>query len=171
MNELFKKRRSVRKFTKKAVSDAQIKEILLAAMVAPSGCNRRPWDFVVVKDPATKKVLAQSGPWADFVDEASVAIAIIGDEQKSWLWLEDCSLAAGQIYLEATNQGLGACWAHIRGGKTVQKEDAEDFVRKVLGIPQTKRVLCLMAIGDPAESPPQYSEKDFNSSKVHQEKW
>lgn len=171
MNELFKKRRSIRKFSGRAVSETQIKEILLAAMVAPSGCNRRPWNFVVVKDAAAKKVLAQSGPWADFVNDASVVIAVIGDEQKSWLWLEDCSLAAGQIYLEAANQGLGACWAHIRGGKTVQKQDAEDFVRKVLGIPKTKRVLCLMAIGYPAESPSPYSEKDFNSSKVHQEKW
>jgi nitroreductase len=43
-------RRSIRKYTDKAVPDSAIEEILRAAMYAPSAVNRQPWHFIVVSD-------------------------------------------------------------------------------------------------------------------------
>ena len=46
--------RAVREFTDEPVSDDQIAAILDLAVCAPSGGNRQPWHFVVVRDPATR---------------------------------------------------------------------------------------------------------------------
>ena len=43
-------RRSIRKYTKQPVSDEVLKELLEAAMYAPSAGNRQPWCFVVIND-------------------------------------------------------------------------------------------------------------------------
>ena len=50
MNEIFKKRRSVRQFTDKEVTPEKIHSILCAAMVSPSGNHVNPWEFVLVRD-------------------------------------------------------------------------------------------------------------------------
>ena len=44
-------RRSVRKFdSSKKLSKEDFEDLLKIAMYAPSGCNRQPWEFVVVED-------------------------------------------------------------------------------------------------------------------------
>ena len=45
-------RRSIRKYTKEAVSDEVIKMLLEAAMAAPSAGNQQPWHFIVIRDRA-----------------------------------------------------------------------------------------------------------------------
>jgi hypothetical protein len=47
--EAIEQRRSIRKFKDTPVSDEQLQTILQAAVQAPSGKNRQPWRFVVVK--------------------------------------------------------------------------------------------------------------------------
>ena len=44
-------RKSIRKFDPfRAVEDEKVEKILKAAMCAPSAMDKRPWEFVVVKD-------------------------------------------------------------------------------------------------------------------------
>ena len=50
-------RRSIREYTPESVSDEDLKRILEAARLAPSGENAQPWRYVVVRDPATRKKL------------------------------------------------------------------------------------------------------------------
>lgn len=47
-------RRTVREFSEEQVPDEVIRNCLHAAGSAPSGANRQPWHFVVVKDPDLK---------------------------------------------------------------------------------------------------------------------
>jgi nitroreductase len=47
--------RAVREFTDEPVSDEQIATMLDLAVCAPSGGNRQPWHFVVIRDPATRR--------------------------------------------------------------------------------------------------------------------
>lgn len=44
-------RRSVRKYTDQPISDEDIKEIMEAGTMAPSGMNMQPWHFVAIKNP------------------------------------------------------------------------------------------------------------------------
>ena len=49
LNYIFR-RRSIRKYTDKPVSNEKIKSILEAAMAAPSAHNYKPWHFIVIKN-------------------------------------------------------------------------------------------------------------------------
>jgi nitroreductase len=49
--------RAVREFTDEPVSDSQITTMLDLAVCAPSGGNRQPWHFVVIRDPATRRTI------------------------------------------------------------------------------------------------------------------
>ena len=52
------RRVSVRRYADRPVDDEQVSALLHAAMSAPSGVNRQPWEFMVVDDPVTLKRLA-----------------------------------------------------------------------------------------------------------------
>ena len=57
-NELMREmlnRRSIRDFSSKEIPEIVIKNVLKTAMAAPSGANKQPWKFVVVKDKNIKK--------------------------------------------------------------------------------------------------------------------
>lgn len=169
MNELFKRRRSVRQFSNKEVSKEQIHSILCAAMVSPSGNHVNPWEFVVVRDKEKLSKLGDCGKWQRFVKDCNVGIVIIAKESDTDMWLEDCSIAGAHIYLEAVNQGLGCCWANVRDGKTEDGKDREEYVREILNIPNEYRVVSIMAIGYPAKQLPAHSEDEYDESKVHED--
>ena len=57
-NELMRvmlNRRSIRDFSSEKIPEMVIKNVLKTAMAAPSGANKQPWKFVVVKDENIKK--------------------------------------------------------------------------------------------------------------------
>jgi len=62
LEEVMLHRRDVRgnKFLKKEVPDEVIEKILLAASLAPSVGFSQPWEFVIVRDNNTKKLIADS---------------------------------------------------------------------------------------------------------------
>jgi nitroreductase len=59
--ELLKSRRSIRAFTDESVSDEDLQKVLEAARWAPSGANSQPWEFIVIRDQATKDRMAVLG--------------------------------------------------------------------------------------------------------------
>ncbi|MDE6289013.1 MAG: nitroreductase family protein, partial [Muribaculaceae bacterium] len=75
-------RTSVRRYTDKTVSDEQVSAILHAAMSAPSGVNRQPWEFVVINDIQTLKSLADALPYAKMVAQAPVAIVVCANKDR-----------------------------------------------------------------------------------------
>lgn len=166
MLEVIKKRRSIRKYQKKEVEEEKLQEILKAAMCSPSAHGAKPWEFLVVKKSETKVKLSQVTPWAGFVKEAPVVL-VIAAEGSRFNWIEDCAIAAENIYLEATNQGLGTCFIQIREGM----DSAEAYVKKLLHIPNEIRVLCLMPLGYPAEEKKEHKEEEFEKNRLHFEKY
>ena len=130
-------RRSCRKFQPEAVSEADIHKILEAGNWAPSPANQQPWEFVVITSPGIKerifteseicrkKLFERSGwKWLekfpiDFVKDAPVIIAVVGDPKKSGAdlfldegtgrgYLEGCSAAVQNMMLAAHALGLGS---------------------------------------------------------------
>ena len=53
--EMIKSRRTVRDFSEKNIPEGVIENAVKVAATAPSGANKQPWHFVIVKDPAIKK--------------------------------------------------------------------------------------------------------------------
>ena len=60
INELFRRQRAVRSFTDQDVSDDLVKQVLTAAIHAPSGSNTQPWHFIVVRDQAVKNAISEA---------------------------------------------------------------------------------------------------------------
>lgn len=56
--ELLQTRRSIRAFTTDPVPDELVDQIIEAARWAPSGANSQPWEFIVIRDQATKDEMA-----------------------------------------------------------------------------------------------------------------
>jgi nitroreductase len=169
MLKIIKKRRSIRKYQEKEVGEEKLNEILKAAMFSPSAAHRKPWEFVVVKDLQIKEKLSQATPYAGFAQDTPVVLVICADETKSIRWVEDCAIVVENIYLEATNQGLGTCCVQIRETKTPRGGSGEEYVRKIIKAPENIRVLCLMPLGYPAEQKEEHSDLEFEEIKIHQE--
>jgi len=164
MLDLIRKRRSIRKYTAEPVSDADIKALLEAAMAAPSADNIQPWEFVVVREVALRRRLAETHPWAYMCADAPVVFAICGHERHSDHWVEDTSAATENLLLAAAGLDLGAVWIGV-----YPTPSSEEHVRSVLGIPRDLRVLCLVPVGHPAESRPPHTKMD--ERKVHYERY
>ncbi len=162
MLDLIKKRRSIRKYTDDPVSEDQIRAMLEAAMAAPSGNNKQPWEFIVVQDEALRQALADTHPWANMCAGAPVVFVICGHEQASKHWIADTSAATENLLLEAAALDLGTVWIGIY--PTVEYEET---VREALDIPADVRVLCLVACGHPAETKPPHTK--YDPDKVHYE--
>jgi nitroreductase len=168
--EAIRKRRSTRAYLPGEIEDGKLREILKAAMFSPSSRGRRPWEFVVVKNDATRKALSEATPWAFFVKEAPLVIVVCYDVEKGKRFKEDSSICAEHISLEAVNQGLGSCFIQVADSEGPHG-DPEEYVRQVLGIPAGLRVQCLIPVGYPAQELPEHSESEFDQSKVHFEKF
>ncbi|MCG2688091.1 nitroreductase family protein [Candidatus Parcubacteria bacterium] len=169
MLEVFKKRRSIRQYLSKEVEEEKLNEILKAAMLAPTAHHCRSWEFIVVKDRKIIEKLSKATKWSDFVKGALAVIILCADESLDPRWIEDLSIAAGYIYLEAVNQGLGTCWIAVRDPQG--SRDEENYVREIIGAPEKIRILCLMPLGYPAEKKGEHEDSEFDLKKIHSEKW
>ncbi len=163
--DLMYTRRSVREYTAEPVTDEQVEAMLKAAMAAPSAQDLRPWHFVVVRKRKLLDRLAEVHKYAHMLEKAPLAIVVCGDEEVSEQhWVEDTCAATQNLLLAATAVGLGGVWISVYPSKKRQK-----YVRDLLDIPDHIGVLCLVAVGHPAEEtkPRTY----YDPKRVHQEKW
>ncbi len=162
MLKILLERRSIRKYKEKKIEEEKINQILAAGKVAPSGKNKKPWEFVVVEDREVLKKLSMVKPKGGlFLAESPTAIAVVGDDEISDTWIEDCSTASTFIQLEARHQGLGSCWVQMRNRFTKDGGDAEILAKEILEIPANKRLLCIISVGYPDQERPAYKEEDL----------
>lgn len=95
MIELLRNRRSIRKYTDKDIEPEKIEILKEAVLRSPSSRNFDPWEFIFVDDRGLLKQLALCKPHgAKFLEGAALGIVICADEQKSDVWIEDCSIAS-----------------------------------------------------------------------------
>jgi nitroreductase len=169
MLDIIRKRRSIRTFLGKDVEKEKLYDILKAAMFSPTARGLRPWEFIIVTDDEKKLKLSDATPYASFAKNAPVIIIICYDISKGSRFKEDCSISAENIYLEATNQGLGTCYIQISDGTEGTEGNPEDFVKRVLSIPENFRVQCLMPIGYPIKQLEPHTDEEFDDRKLHYE--
>ncbi|MGL6064164.1 MAG: nitroreductase family protein [Fusobacteriaceae bacterium] len=168
----FLERRSVRKFLEKSIKEEEIKEILKVALVSPSGRNKKPYEFILVKDKdILKKLSVAKKMGGKLIEEAPLAIVVLGNKNVTDLWIEDCSIASTLIQLKAWELGIGSCWVQIRTRNDDSDICSETVVKKLLDIPEELGVLCILALGYPDENKQPYEDKDMDFKKIHMEKY
>ncbi len=163
-------RKSVRNYTNRKVSDAQLTELVKAGMAAPTAVDKRPWAFVVVKNRAMLDSFAIQLPYGKMLDKAAAAIIVCGNMNKALkdiaqeFWIQDCSAATQNILLAAESMGLGAVWTAAYPIK-----DREDIVRRAINAPSHIVPLNVIAIGYPTGEDQPKNKWDKNN--IHWEKW
>lgn len=156
-------RRSIRSYKPDPISDETVLEIIKAAEFAPSAKHIRPIEYTIVKDQKTKDKMFEILGDA-FIKEAPVLIVPISDTQKSAFSLQDLSIASGYMFLQAYALGLGTVW------RNVYEENAEK-IKAILGIPANFTLINVIPVGYPAETLPPHADNEFESGKIHKEKF
>lgn len=147
--ETIHSRRSIRKYKKGAVIPKEdLKQILKAAMMAPSACNTRPWEFVVVEDPKRLEEIMAVHPYSSMLKTASLAIIVCAKPELQdgicpGYFPEDCGAATQNILLAATELGYGTCWCGV-----YPMEERVNAIRDVLGVDSSPFSIVAMGVAD-----------------------
>ena len=176
LREAIYTRRAVREFTAEPVDEKTIRELIDAAIQAPSAVNQQPWSFCVVRDQAVLARISSeakahmlrtspaallphfqerlSNPTFHIFYHAPALILISSAAESPWA-VENCSLAAENLMLAARAAGLGTCWI--------------GFAQKWLVTPEGKAALKLsenympvapIIVGHPKAAPPAVPRKE-----------
>lgn len=176
LKEAIYSRRAVREFTSQTVDQTTIRDLIDAAVQAPSAVNEQPWIFSVVRDKPildyisdeSKAYMLQhpprgirpqdieeltNNPQFNIFYHAPVLIVISSVTENQWM-IENCSLAAENLMLSALVAGLGTCWV--------------GFAQAWLGTPDGRAALELqmacvpvapIIVGHPKSAPPPVHRK------------
>jgi len=173
-----KSRRSRRKYLNKEVPDEIIEQLIDCARHAPFGgpLQKEPqlWEFIIIKDEATKAELVLGYEDRQFIKQAPVIIAVCGDRRGDpnyKNWDITTSLAIENILLAAHDLGLGACFITTFVNHEKHKEDRKMLI-KSLNLPKHIKLIALISIGypDPSEK---IEKKELRKADemVHFDRW
>ena len=166
--EAIQNRRSIKKFTDRAVERADIERLLSAAVLAPNHKMTQPWEFIVlgpaarraygyalgarkaqkVEDPEAARLVREK-----IADEHAALPAMIAAtvpiEENPETREEDYAatmMAIQNLSLVALAIGLGT---HIKTGAVMDDPAA----RAAAGVAEGRRIIAIINIGEPAEIP------------------
>lgn len=166
-------RRSVRQYTNEQIPDNKLNAVLYAGLAAASSKNRKPWEFIVVREKDTLSKLANCRPGAsNLLCNCTAAIVLAANSELVDVWVEDCASAMTQMHLMADALGLGSCWLQVRLRKAPDGiADTQDVIREQLGIPENYSIMAILTLGMPASHPGAKAVDDLPLEKIHYERF
>lgn len=159
-------RTSVRQYSDREVNETLKEALCYAAMSAPSGVNKQPWELVIVDDKTILSDLADGLPYAKMAAKAPFAIVVCGNRDRflegddSTLWEQDLSAVSENILLAAHALGLGAVWTAL-----YPHNDRETTVRNILNLPDNLIPFNLIPIGYPLSDHRPMNK--WNKDRIH----
>lgn len=172
LHQLLVERRSIRKYKNEALDPEVVKTILEAGLLSPTGKNARAWLFVAVEDKEMLERLSQcKAAGALPVKNSVLTIAVCVDVTATETWIEDGSIAAAYMMLQARDLGVGSCWIEVNGRLAADGTPAEDVVQELLGLPEQIQPLCLVAMGVPDEDRKPQNVEKLLWERVHVERF
>lgn len=148
--EAIQKRRSVRSLVKTDIPLEHLERIVDSGRMAPSGMNAQPREFIIITDP---NIIDKLSTVQGFLRDASAIIAIVADDKGSRYWLEDVSASTENMLLAIVALGYDSCWVE---GTLLRKEGE---AKKILGVPESMRLMVLLPVGKAAAPGNQASKK------------
>ncbi len=166
--EVFKKRRSIRKYKAAPIEKEKLFRVLEAGRLAPSAANKQPWYFIVVDNEEVKKKLFNAYPSEWFIKAPAIIVAC-ADPSLAWkrkdgeeYWKVDLAIAIEHIVLQAYSEGLGTCWVCAFN---------ESEAKKALNIPEGIRVVAMIPIGYPDEEKGEVTNRKQLKEIVFMNSW
>jgi nitroreductase len=168
MIALLQARRSIRKYKSDQLDAQTIATLKEAILRAPSSRGINPWEFIFVDDPGLLASLSKAKEHgSEFLDQAALGVVVCGDETKSDVWVEDCSIAAIILQFVTQSLGLGTCWIQIRNRMHNKSTTSEQYVQKVLNLPPHIKVESIISLGYPAETKKPHPKSSLAYEKIH----
>ena len=139
-------RRRIRAYTDQPVTCEQLREIIRAGTMAPSGLNNQPWRFVTIQNKETLQKLAQLTTYSHVIGKAPACIVVFIDTSAIYHEVKDHQAMGACIQnmlLAAHGMGLGAVWLG-----EILKSAKE--VRELCGLTDDRELMAVVAVGYPA---------------------
>ncbi|MBN1696687.1 MAG: nitroreductase family protein [Spirochaetales bacterium] len=149
-------RRSIRKFKPDPVEKDIIARICEAGRLAPSAKNRQAWRFVVVQKKAIREAIKRAAYGQEYIEQAPVVIAACTTNVEYKMpngqlsYPIDITFAVSFMLLQAVHEGLGTCCVTTYN---------EQEIREILTVPHGMRVVMLLVLGYPDETPAETQRK------------
>lgn len=149
-HEVIRTRRSIRAYRSDPIPEEALNRVLEAVRIAPSGSNRQPWKFIIVRNGELRRRLAAACGNQGFIAEAPVVVVACGYNinynrggyMGEMSMLIDVSIAFTHLILAARAEGLGTCWIGAFNN---------DEVKKILDIPGEVNVVAVTPLGYPKD--------------------
>lgn len=177
LSEAIRNRRAVRSYTSERVDETLVRDLLMAAVQAPSAMNGQPWMFSIIEDrkqlnrwsDQAKSMLIERASsdakvrhYAPLLETTSFNIfydapmlIVIGAKEKTTFTEADCWLAAENLMLAAADLGLGSCPI---GFAIPVLNTAE--AKAALGLPPLGAAIAAIIVGHPTTAPPPVSRRE-----------
>ncbi|MBD3388814.1 MAG: hypothetical protein GF416_07075 [Candidatus Altiarchaeales archaeon] len=178
--DVIKRRRSVREFEPTArLSDYDLDYLIEAARWAPSARNLQPIEYVIIRSPDRKGMLAEASRQSQ-PEQASACILAVGDLWRAsmvgdvsshdvttrekglnWFIYMDCAAAVQNMLLAANSRDIDSLWISSFDDSRVK----EDF-----GLPERFHPLAIVCLGSRRQEPETPPKRD-KEEIVHFEEW
>ena len=163
------KRRTIRKFEQKAVSEDNLVKLVDCARVAAYGANVQPLKFMIVNNSKTLQKIYPMTKWAGYLadgapkenERPAAYIAVLGDSsiKSNKMYEVEAGAAVTTMMLEAVEMGLGTCWLGA-----IQRDE----IKKLLELDENLNVVYLLAVGYPKQESKIVDMKD-NDVKYYED--
>ena len=155
-------RYSCRKYTSAPVDRELIMAVLDTARLAPSACNRQPWQFLVLDTPESRQPVLDCYD-REWMKNIPAFIVALGLKDEAWVRQYDgknhvdidLAIAVEHICLSASSLGLGTCWICHFDPRLLSEK---------LGLPDNVEPIAIVPVGhpDPDAAVPQKNRKSFD---------
>ncbi len=171
--QLINTRQSVRSYSDQPVETEKMALLIEAVRLAPSASNSQPWKLIIVDDPHLKNQVANATfstliSFNKFVPQAPVLAVLVIEKPKMITQiggrlkdrefpLIDIGIAAEHFCLQAAELGLGTCmlgWFD------------EAAIKRLLQIPEEKRIGLVIALGYAKADDPQRIKKRKSTTEI-----
>ncbi|MFX0037372.1 MAG: nitroreductase family protein [Candidatus Hermodarchaeota archaeon] len=153
IEEIFNKRRTIRRFRQDAISIDKLKKLIDFARVAPMAKNVQALEFIIVHNPSYREKLFSLIKWASSLPEeqrtpekgrepTAYIIVLVNTKIKNAYVDFDVGAAVENILLGAVSFGIGSCWMGNINAKRI---------RELLNIPEYYDIKHVISLGYPDE--------------------
>lgn len=146
-SELAESRYSVRKFDGRTIEPDTMQKILQTGNIAPTGCNYQPHRIYVIENPEKIGLLNKL---SKCIFGAKTVLLFTLNTDEDWKnplekgvhsGIQDVSIVATHIMLQAWELGVGTCWVNYFSPSALEE---------ALGLPANEKAILLMPMGYPA---------------------
>ena len=159
--EVVKKRKAIRKYLDKSVSDELVSKILETVNLAPSAGNLQAFKILIIKNKNKKKKVSEICFDQEFISEAPVVFVFLakpkeagkqyGERGEVLYAIQDATIAATYTILTASSLGLSTCWVGAFDKDDLKKELNTEFLP-----------ICVIPLGYGAENPKRRPRKKIS---------